>query len=223
MPKVRILLIEADLAIAQPILRHLSIAGMECRWAPDGSAGLAAYQAAEPHLVLLDATLPDVDSRQVVTKIRESKMIPIIGLVQAGASQTQLEECLPGVEQCIPTTSDPQLILERVVAQLKQSYAPTAATAPTPQTSQVTPQAPVERAIPTDVAAKEKASAATATAASMAAETNRRVTIPVGWGHCENCGYMGPRHKFENPDRSKGHTQICPVCQEIEDLTFCLG
>jgi DNA-binding response OmpR family regulator len=72
---MRILLVEDDIGIAEPLVEGLQRQGYEVTWVRSGRGALAE----QPHdVVLLDLGLPDVDGEVVTAGIRETSDVPII-------------------------------------------------------------------------------------------------------------------------------------------------
>ncbi len=77
----RLLLIEDDDTIAEPLITGLEREGFDVTWAPDARAALEA----EPHdFVLLDLGLPDLDGAEVARRIRSRSTVPIIVVTARG-------------------------------------------------------------------------------------------------------------------------------------------
>ena len=75
--RVDVLLVEDDEAIAQPLLKGLEREGFSVNWV---ATGMAAVDAAEPDVVLLDLGLPDMDGYEVCRRIRAKSDVPIVFL-----------------------------------------------------------------------------------------------------------------------------------------------
>jgi DNA-binding response OmpR family regulator len=65
----RLLLVEDDASIAEPLMAALAREGHEVEWSATGTSGLAAA-GPETDLVLLDLGLPDVDGLEVCRQLR---------------------------------------------------------------------------------------------------------------------------------------------------------
>jgi DNA-binding response OmpR family regulator len=78
---MRILVVEDEDAIAEPLVGGLRREGFEVERAATGSAAL---DAALPDLVLLDLRLPDVDGLDVCRRLRERSDVPIIVVTARG-------------------------------------------------------------------------------------------------------------------------------------------
>jgi DNA-binding response OmpR family regulator len=72
---VRVLVVEDEDAIAEPLTEGLRREGMEVERV---ATGREALEAADPDLVLLDLRLPDVDGFEVCRRLRERSAVPII-------------------------------------------------------------------------------------------------------------------------------------------------
>jgi DNA-binding response OmpR family regulator len=72
---VRVLVVEDEDAIAEPLLEGLAREGFEVERA---ATGRAALDAREADLVLLDLRLPDLDGFEVCRRLRERSRAPII-------------------------------------------------------------------------------------------------------------------------------------------------
>jgi DNA-binding response OmpR family regulator len=72
---VRLLVVEDDLTIAEPLIQGLKRNGFEVRHAPTGHGAL---DVADAELVLLDLGLPDLDGTEVCRQIRAESDVPII-------------------------------------------------------------------------------------------------------------------------------------------------
>jgi DNA-binding response OmpR family regulator len=82
----RVLLVEDDLAIAQPLARALEREGHDVQVAAEGKAALAQVRAGNQDLVVLDLGLPDVDGLEVCRTLRsEDPRLPILILTARGS------------------------------------------------------------------------------------------------------------------------------------------
>ena len=74
---VRVLLVEDDDAIAEPLVKGLEREGFAVTWVSTGGEALAAD---EPDIVLLDLGLPDIDGYEVCRRLRALSDVPIVVL-----------------------------------------------------------------------------------------------------------------------------------------------
>lgn len=89
-----LLFIEDDDHIRLALTLALEDEGYTVREAPTGRAGLEAFQAREPELVLVDLRLPDISGFEVCRAIRTQSIVPII-IVTA---QTDTYDLVAGLE-----------------------------------------------------------------------------------------------------------------------------
>jgi DNA-binding response OmpR family regulator len=79
---MRLLVVEDDQAIGEPLVRGLERSGFEVDHVTTGRAALDAASAAD--LVLLDLGLPDLDGYEVCRRLRERSAVPIIVVTSRG-------------------------------------------------------------------------------------------------------------------------------------------
>jgi two-component system, OmpR family, response regulator RegX3 len=78
---VKILVVEDEDSIAEPLVEGLRREAFDVERAADGAAALAAD---EPDVVLLDLRLPDMDGLDVCRQLRERSSVPIIVVTARG-------------------------------------------------------------------------------------------------------------------------------------------
>ena len=76
----KVIIIEDDRLIAEPIVRALQNLGYETHAAFDGQQGLDLVLSHHPDLVILDIMLPSMDGWEVCKTIREKSVVPILML-----------------------------------------------------------------------------------------------------------------------------------------------
>jgi two-component system response regulator RegX3 len=82
--KPRILVVEDEEAISEPLAESLEREGFAPEVAPTLAQARAAYESAPPDLILLDVMLPDGDGRDLAKEIRKESDVPIIMLTARG-------------------------------------------------------------------------------------------------------------------------------------------
>ena len=85
---LRLLVVEDDPTIGDPLIEALGREGFEVTWVRTGADALAAPVG---DLVLLDLGLPDLDGREVCRRLREASGVPVIVLT---ARDDELERVL---------------------------------------------------------------------------------------------------------------------------------
>ena len=81
---MRLLLVEDDPAIAEPLIRGLRRDGFTVEHVTHGLVALDALDASPPEIVVLDLGLPDIDGYEVCQRIREKSAVPVIILTARG-------------------------------------------------------------------------------------------------------------------------------------------
>ena len=84
MARRRILLIEDEESISEPLVRALERDGFDVDAAATAAQGLALFHERAPELVLLDVMLPDGDGRDVLREIRSLSRTPVVMLTARG-------------------------------------------------------------------------------------------------------------------------------------------
>ena len=74
----KILVIEDDVTLSEPIKTYLENEGYDVKVAYDGSEGINVFKMYDPDIIVLDITLPKKDGWQVCREIRENSAKPII-------------------------------------------------------------------------------------------------------------------------------------------------
>ncbi len=82
--KPRILVVEDEQAISEPLLESLAREGFEARVASTVAEAEQAFDEREPDLVLLDVMLPDGDGRDLCRDLRRRSDVPIVMLTARG-------------------------------------------------------------------------------------------------------------------------------------------
>lgn len=82
--KPRILVVEDEPAISEPLAEHLERDGFDTEIVETLEDARAAFDRQQPDLILLDVMLPDGDGRDLARDIRKSSDVPIIVLTARG-------------------------------------------------------------------------------------------------------------------------------------------
>lgn len=77
MPKT-VLTIDDDTAITELLAMLLRTHGYEVKTANNGEEGVKAIKKLNPHVVILDLMMPDMDGWQVCKNVREFSNVPIV-------------------------------------------------------------------------------------------------------------------------------------------------
>jgi DNA-binding response OmpR family regulator len=82
--KPRVLLVEDEAAISEPLVDHLAREGFDTDLAGTIATAAEAFGRQQPDLVLLDVMLPDGDGRDLCRDLRRRSDVPIIMLTARG-------------------------------------------------------------------------------------------------------------------------------------------
>jgi two-component system response regulator RegX3 len=82
--KPRVLVVEDETSISEPLAEHLASEGFEPEVAGTLEDAAARYESREPDFLLLDVMLPDGDGRDLCRAIRRRSDVPIIMLTARG-------------------------------------------------------------------------------------------------------------------------------------------
>ena len=115
---VRLLLVEDDPGIAEPLVEGLERDGFDVTWVRTGAEAL---RAPTPDAVLLDLTLPDVDGLAVCHGMRTSAGVPIIVISARGAEVDRVVALEMGADDYLVKPFGIRELVARIRAVLRRS------------------------------------------------------------------------------------------------------
>jgi DNA-binding response OmpR family regulator len=116
----RILLVEDDVEIAEPLIFGLQQEGCEVLHTVDGSQGLALARGGQPDLVLLDVMLPGIDGFRLCRLLREESTVPIIMLTARGQELDRVMGLEIGADDYVVKPFSFRELMARVRATLRR-------------------------------------------------------------------------------------------------------
>ncbi len=116
----KLLLVDDDRYVLNPLARLLGIHGYHCTLAVTGNEALRLLAAEDFDLMLLDIGLPDMDGLTVCRRARAKHNLPIIMLTARDASSDTILGLEVGADDYITKPFEPQEILARIRAQLRR-------------------------------------------------------------------------------------------------------
>jgi len=119
-PKIKILVVDDDVHIAELITLYLNKEGYETKEARTGYQAVEIFPAYSPNLVLLDLMLPEMDGYQVCQEIRKMSNLPIIMLTARGETFDKVLGLEMGADDYIVKPFDPKELIARVKAVLRR-------------------------------------------------------------------------------------------------------
>ncbi len=119
---MKIFLVEDDAVIAAAIERHLAGWGYEVRCAGDFQHVMEAFDAFQPHLVLLDISLPFFNGYHWCGEIRKVSKAPILFLSSAADNMNVVMAVSMGGDDFVPKPFDLEVLTAKIQALLRRSY-----------------------------------------------------------------------------------------------------
>ena len=125
MMDTKILVIEDEAALSEPIRAYFETEGYDVRVASDGSEGISFFKMYDPDIVILDITLPKKDGWQVCREIREMSSKPVIMITAKGEVFDKVLGLELGADDFVVKPFDPKELSARVKAVLRRYQAHT--------------------------------------------------------------------------------------------------
>ncbi|HHT16968.1 MAG TPA: response regulator transcription factor [Papillibacter sp.] len=118
----RILIVEDDRGIAEAIETCLAGWGMEAQSVQDFRAVMREFADYQPHLVLMDITLPFMGGYHWCQEIRKVSAVPIIFISSASDNMNIIMAINMGADDFIAKPFDASLLIAKVQALLRRTY-----------------------------------------------------------------------------------------------------
>jgi DNA-binding response OmpR family regulator len=119
--KSRVLVVDDDPDIRGLLGELLRRAGHDVVEADNGRAGLRAFHANSPDLVLLDVSMPELDGWQTLERIRDLSDVPVLMLTARGDELERVRGLQAGADDYVVKPFGRQELLARVQAILRRS------------------------------------------------------------------------------------------------------
>jgi DNA-binding response OmpR family regulator len=117
----RILVIDDEPDIRTLLRSLLERAGYSVDAAADGRAGLRAFYASTPDLVVLDVTMPELDGWATLERIRDLSDVPVIMLTARSAELERVRGLTHGADDYVAKPFGRQELLARIQALLRRT------------------------------------------------------------------------------------------------------
>jgi len=118
--KEKILLVDDDVEFAEIAQTWLQNAGYDVLTAENGKAGLRRFYSSRPHLVLLDANMPEMNGYDVCHRIRDMSDTPVIMVTVNGRAPDLLRGFDLGADDYMTKPVDFSELVARVTAILRR-------------------------------------------------------------------------------------------------------
>jgi two-component system KDP operon response regulator KdpE len=117
----RVLAVDDDPQITRVLRTVLSCQGYDVRASADGAAALLTFAAWQPHLVLTDLSMPNLDGIALCRRIRAESRAPIIVLSVTATEEAKAEALDSGADDYITKPFGIIELLARVRAALRRA------------------------------------------------------------------------------------------------------
>src|SRR4051812_893935 len=121
MSRPRILYVEDEPGIVEPMVRALERAGFEAVTARTAREALDLEERLSPDLLLLDLTLPDGDGRDVCREVRRRRDVPIIMLTARGTETDRIVGLEIGADDYVVKPFSSAEVVARIRAVLRRA------------------------------------------------------------------------------------------------------
>jgi two-component system KDP operon response regulator KdpE len=118
--KTRILVVDDEPQITRVLRTSLSVHGYEVQIANDGEAGLNAFEAWKPDLVITDLSMPKMSGIELCENIRDHSQVPIIVLSVRGEDKHKVEALDKGADDYVTKPFSIEELLARIRASLRR-------------------------------------------------------------------------------------------------------
>lgn len=122
---MKILLVDRDPELLEPVSRAFLRAGYEVVSALDGEHALDLIPTARPDLVVLDLELPGIDGFEVCRRVRIDSQVPLIVLTARDDEEDVMRAFRLGVDDFVVKPYSARLLVARVAAVLRRTGRPT--------------------------------------------------------------------------------------------------
>lgn len=118
----KILIIEDDLAMAQAIQKEMEMWGNEAEYVSDFQNVLTVFTDYDPHLVLMDITLPFYNGYHWCSEIRKISDVPVMFISSAADNMNIIMAVNMGGDDFVAKPFDLSVLTAKVQALLRRTY-----------------------------------------------------------------------------------------------------
>ena len=118
----RVLIVEEDRGISEAIKEQAEMWGLEAQIVQNFRDVMAEFAACDPHLVLLDISLPFFNGYHWCSEIRRVSKVPIIFISSASDNMNIIMAMNMGADDFIAKPFDQSVLMAKVQAMLRRTY-----------------------------------------------------------------------------------------------------
>lgn len=119
--KTRVLVVDDEQNVTRLVKKTLENAGYIVIVANDGNSALVMMAETEPDLVLLDIRMPGLNGYQVLERIRESSVVPVLMLTAVRETTALANSLEIGADDYIEKPFLPRVLIARIQAVLRRA------------------------------------------------------------------------------------------------------
>lgn len=120
MTKVKVLIIDDEEAIIKLVISYLRPEGYDIYTATNGVAGLQAFRAFKPDLVVLDVMLPGIDGIELLSRIRRESDVYVIMLTAKSEETDKIVGLSIGADDYVTKPFSPRELVARIKAAIRR-------------------------------------------------------------------------------------------------------
>ncbi len=118
----RILIVEDDEGIARAVVRQAAMWELDAKCVTDFRNVMAEFSTYDPHLVLLDISLPFYDGYHWCGEIRQVSKVPILFISSAADNMNMVMAMNLGADDFIAKPFDQSVLMAKIQAMLRRTY-----------------------------------------------------------------------------------------------------
>ena len=118
----KILIVEDDLPMAQAIQKEMKMWGNEAEYVQDFQNVLTTFTSYDPHLVLMDISLPFFNGYHWCSEIRKISKVPVIFISSAADNMNIVMAVSMGGDDFIAKPFDLEVLTAKIRALLRRTY-----------------------------------------------------------------------------------------------------
>lgn len=118
----RIMLVEDDLGISQAIETCIKAWGMQAYSVTDFQQVMSDFSKYQPHLVLMDISLPFMNGHYWCQQIRQVSTVPIVFISSTSDNMNIIMAINMGADDFIAKPFDQNVLIAKIQAMLRRSY-----------------------------------------------------------------------------------------------------
>ena len=118
----RILIVEDDEGIARAVVRQAAMWELDAKCVTDFRNVMAEFSTYDPHLVLLDISLPFYNGYHWCGEIRQVSKVPILFISSAADNMNMVMAMNLGADDFIAKPFDQSVLMAKIQAMLRRTY-----------------------------------------------------------------------------------------------------